>query len=319
MTVAANVGIVAILHRKSARYWIASLLALGAAAAAALWILTAPRPAFPSGAAFPDCGGDAERGRLVFAAADCASCHASPGQSDRLHLGGGLVIESPYGTLHVPNISQDPVDGIGNWRAVDLANALLNGVSPRRRHYYPVFPYASYTKMRVEDIVDLMAYLRTLPAVHGRPPPHDLTFPFNVRRGIGIWKLLYLDRDPIVPDATRSAEWNRGRYLVTAMAHCDECHSSRNLLGAIKPKSRFAGGRDPTGTGFTPNITPTGIGDWTVDDMVRMLTDGRTPDLRTVGSSMAEVVTNTHELPEQDRRAVAVYVKTLTARPTATP
>jgi mono/diheme cytochrome c family protein len=309
------------LHRL--RWWRAAAVAavlLLAIAGAALWFLTAPRPAYgPGAAALAEGKGDAARGRLVFAAADCASCHASPGQPDRLRLGGGLALESPYGTLHVPNISQDRVDGIGSWRTVDLANALLSGVSPKGHHYYPVFPYPAYAKMKLEDVVDLAAFLRTLPAVHGRPPPHDLTFPFNVRRGVGIWKLLYFDRAPIVPDAARSAEWNRGHYLVGALAHCVECHSSRNVLGAVKRSTRFAGGRDPTGTGFAPNITPTGIGSWTEDDVARMLADGRTPDLRVVGSSMAEVVTNTSELPESDRRAIATYVKTLVARPTATP
>jgi mono/diheme cytochrome c family protein len=295
-------------------------IALLAGTAAAGWILTSPHPAFRTDdASVPDRAGDAQRGRLIFASGDCASCHASPGQTDRRRLGGGLALASPYGTLHVPNISQDPVDGIGRWRTVDLANAMLSGVSPTSSHYYPVFPYGSYSRMQLNDVVDLMAYLRTLPGVQGRPPEHELAFPFNVRRLIGFWKLIYLDRSPIEPMAGRSAPWNRGRYLVEAVAHCAECHSSRNVLGGIKPTTRFAGGRDPEGTGFVPNITPAGIGSWSEADIAALLDRGQTPDLRTVGSSMAGVVENTHSLTPADREAMAVYVKTLLPRPTAEP
>ncbi len=155
-------------------------LAVGAAVAAvavaiAFWFLSAPRPTFPNRdiSAVPD-GGNVENGKLIFTAADCASCHASPGQSNRLRLGGGLALASPFGVLRVPNISPDPRDGIGRWRTVDLANALLSGVSPDGKHYYPALPYTSYSHMRLSDIRDLMAYLRTLPPVSGRPPPHDL-------------------------------------------------------------------------------------------------------------------------------------------------
>jgi mono/diheme cytochrome c family protein len=263
--------------------------------------------------------GDAGRGRLVFAAGDCASCHASPGQPDRTRLGGGFALASPFGTLRVPNISPDPQDGIGAWRAVDLANALLNGVSPDGRHYYPAFPYTSFTRMKIEDVRDLWAYLQTLPPVQNRPPPHELPLPFRFRRLVGFWKLLFFDRTPLPPEPQRDPVWHRGRYLVEAEAHCVECHSSRNLLGGIKPDTRFAGGPDPEGTGFIPNITPAQIGDWSEDDIVALLTTGRTPSGKRVGSSMADVVTNTAMLPESDRRAIAVFIKSLPARPTPKP
>jgi len=300
--------------------WIAAggfgVLALGAGA---VWLLSAPRPAFPaSGKGVADTG-DVERGRLIFAAGDCASCHASPGQPDRLRLGGGLALASPYGTFRVPNISPDPVDGIGAWTATDLANALLSGVSPAGTHYYPSFPYPSFAQMRPADVSDLMAYLRTLPAVQGRTPPHELSPPFRIRRMVGLWKLLFFDQRPIVPDATRDALWNRGRYLVEAVAHCAECHSTRNLLGAIKPGTRYAGAVDPEGVGYIPNITPARIGRWSAADIVRMLSSGDTPDHGRVGSSMTDVVTNTAMLPEQDRLAIAVYIKSLPPRPTQKP
>src|SRR5689334_18845829 len=156
--------------------------AVGATGIAAVWVITKPRPAFSKNAAAALEGGDAARGRLVFALGDCASCHASPGQSDRLRLGGGMALETPYGTFRVPNISSDPKNGIGAWNTVDLANALIGGVSPKKTHYYPVFPYTSFTGMRPEDVKDLMAYLRTLPAVGSRPPPHQIPTVFRVRR-----------------------------------------------------------------------------------------------------------------------------------------
>ena len=309
-------------HRVVLRLFAGLAALLASALALGLWLASAPQPAYRADGADVQAlerGGGVERGRLVFHAADCASCHASPGQSDPLVLGGGLALASPYGTLRAPNISPHPVDGIGRWRTRDLANAILSGVSPDGRHYYPVLPYTSYVRMQPGDVADLMAYLRTLKPVAGRSPSHDLTFPFNVRRAIGIWKLLYFDRAALVVDPARSAAWNRGRYLVDAVAHCAECHSSRNIAGAIKEKTRFAGGRDPEGTGFIPNITPVGIGAWTKADIAAALTDGRTPDLRKLGSSMADVVENTARLPQADRDAIAEYVKTLRSRPTAEP
>jgi mono/diheme cytochrome c family protein len=284
------------------------------------WVVSAPRPAFSqTDAAMLESGGDAERGRLVFAAGNCASCHASPGQPDRLQLGGGLALASPFGTFRVPNISPDTVDGIGNWRTVDLANALLSGVSPDRAHYYPVLPYPSYVHMDVADVRDLMAYLRTLPKVSGRAPPHELSLPFRIRRLVGVWKFLFLDRRTLTQGAGGDRDWQRGRYLVEALGHCAECHSTRNLMGAIKPEARLAGGPDPEGTGFVPNITPAKLNGWSENDIIRLLTSGVTPDHNRVGSTMRDVVTNTAMLPDGDRRAIAVYLKSLPARPTPKP
>jgi mono/diheme cytochrome c family protein len=161
---------------------------------------------------------------------------------------------------------------------------------------------------------DLMAWLRTLPPVQGRTPKHDLSFPLNVRRLMGFWKLLFFDRSPIQPDGSRDAEWNRGRYLVEAVTHCGECHSARNALGVIKESSRLAGGQDQEGVGYVPNITPAGIGHWSKQDIVNALTTGRTPELRQLGSTMADVVTNTAALPIGDREAIAAYLLSLPPR-----
>jgi len=293
----------------------AVFLVLGSIAGAAMWVLTKPRPAISSDLDQSiNADGNAERGRFLFAAGDCASCHASPGQPDRLRLGGGMALASPYGTFRPPNISSDPIDGIGAWRTTDLANALLSGVSPAGAHYYPAFPYTSYAKMQIGDVKDLMAYLRTLPAVSGRAPPHDLSPVFRYRRIVGLWKILFFDRTAIVAEPGRDETWNRGRYLAEAVAHCAECHSSRNLMGAIIPDTRFAGGTDPEGTGYIPNITPTRIGDWTERDIAEMLKTGNTPNHGRVGSSMTAVVTNLASLPQSDRDAIATFVKSLPPR-----
>jgi mono/diheme cytochrome c family protein len=302
-------------HRRAFRLPIGLLGLLVIAGAALAWWITAPRPAFSEAdAASLEQGGDPARGKDVFDAADCASCHASPGQSDRHRLGGGLALGSPFGTFFPPNISPDPDDGIGRWRTIDLANALMSGVSPNGQHLYPALPYTSFAHMHVDDVKDLMAYLRTLPPVAGRTPAHNLPFPFTIRRVLGFWKFLFLDRTPIAPDQAKGEAWNRGRYLVEALGHCAECHSARNMLGAIKTSSRLAGGQDQEGVGFVPNITPAGIGSWSSNDIVKALTTGHTPQLRRIGSSMADVVTDTASLKLSDRQAIAAYLQSLPPR-----
>jgi mono/diheme cytochrome c family protein len=292
---------------------------VGVIGASWLWVVTAPRTAFAPGDERFGGIGDADKGKLVFAAGDCASCHARPGQGDRLLLGGGLALASPFGTFRVPNISPDKNDGIGGWSTVDLANALLDGVSPRGEHYYPALPYVAYAGMRPNDVKDLMAYLRTLPAVSGKAPPHDIALMFRIRRLVGFWKLLFFNPHGTVPEPTGDAQRDRGGYLVEALAHCAECHSTRNLLGGIKPTARYAGGPDPEGVGFVPNITPERLGSWSERDIAALLKTGQTPAHGRVGSSMLDVVTNTAMLPETDRDAIAAYIKSLPARATLHP
>ncbi|MDT4739911.1 cytochrome c [Bradyrhizobium sp. WYCCWR 12699] len=302
------------------RHWLILAILAGCAAMAAAWLVSAPQRVTAAEAQIvSETEGDPERGKLVFAAGDCASCHASPGQSDRLRLGGGIALASPYGTFRAPNISPDRIDGIGNWTAEDLANALLRGVSPDGSHYYPVFPYVSFTHMRPEEVRDLLAYLRTLPAVKGRPPDHEINPLFRIRRFVGFWKMLYFKPGPIVPDPAGDEKWNRGRYLVEALAHCAECHSSRDMLGGIRPSTRYAGGQDPVGTGFYPNITAARLGNWSEAQLAAMLKTGITPNHGRVGSSMADVVTNLAMLPDSDREAIAAFVKSLPSRPTPSP
>jgi mono/diheme cytochrome c family protein len=293
------------------------LLAMGVASA---WMISAPRSRLTrADIAFLEQPGDPEKGALVFTAADCASCHASPGQPDRMRLGGGLALASPFGTFHVPNISPDRRDGIGNWRPEDLANAVMSGISPSGQHYYPALPYTSYAGMTLEDVRNLMAFLRTLPSVSGRPMAHELEFPFNIRRLVGFWKLLFFHRPRPALSFTPGDALNRGRYLAEVLGHCAECHSARNFFGAIERSTRFAGGPDPEGVGFAPNITPSAVGDWSTEEIVEALTNRRTPALRVIGSSMADVVANTAELPRGDLEAIALYLKSLPPRPTPSP
>jgi mono/diheme cytochrome c family protein len=164
-----------------------------------------------------------------------------------------------------------------------------------------------------------MAYLRTLPPVSGRAPPHELQFPFTIRRLVGFWKLLFFDRSPIVADPRRTPSWNRGHYLAEALGHCTECHSSRNQLGGIKPDTRYAGGPDQENVGFVPNITPAAIGHWSREDLQRALSTGLTPDERVIGSTMAAVVTDIALLPPSDQSALAEYIKSLPPRRTPPP
>ena len=277
--------------------------------AALFWLVTMPygMTAAALGSHVPDLA----NGRTVFFAGGCASCHAMPGGDDRLRLGGGLGLKSPFGTFYAPNISPDANDGIGRWSEADFVTALRMGVSPDGRHYFPAFPYTSYQHMTLDDARDLFAFLKTLPAVAGRAPLHDVPFPFNIRRGVGLWKWVYLDGKPFAPDATKSARWNRGAYLVNGPGHCAECHSPRNFLGGIVTAQRFAGGPSADGEGSVPNITQKGIGSWPEDDIAFMLETGDTPDGNSVGGAMRDVIRNLSQLSPEDRMAIAVYLKSL--------
>lgn len=284
-------------------------LAIALIGIATFWWLTIP-VTVPAGE-LPPRSADLANGQTVFNAGGCASCHATPGQPDRTRLGGGLAIPSPFGTFHVPNISPDPTDGIGGWSEADFATAVLKGTSPAGAHYYPAFPYGSYQRVRLDDVRDLFGYLKTLPAVAGKAPGHELPFPFNIRRAVGIWKALFLDGQPFAPDPARSAQWNRGAYLVNGLGHCAECHSPRNVLGGIVAAQRFAGGPNPEGQGFVPNITQKGLAAWSDTDIGYFLETGQTPEGDTAGGSMARVIRNTSQLSAEDRAAMAVYLKSL--------
>jgi mono/diheme cytochrome c family protein len=288
-----------------------NLLILGVIGGGAAFWLTLPKPL--SASAVEGLTGDAAKGEQVFWATGCASCHMAPGAKDdaQLVLVGGQKFASPFGSFLAPNISQDATHGIGDWTLLDLANALTRGVSKEGEHLYPALPYASYAKMELQDVADLHAFLKTLPADATPSQPHELGFPFNIRMSLGGWKLLFLRDDWALPGNLTPTE-DRGRYIVEAMAHCGECHTPRNALGGMETGRWLAGGPDPSGQGRIPNITPAKL-TWSESEIAYYLTTGFTPDFDSVGGHMAHVVENFARLPEADVAAVAAYLKRVPA------
>ena len=288
-------------------------LALGVVGAAAFWFLTMPTRLGAAEIAALGAG-DAARGERIFRAGGCTSCHARPKSTGpaQLELAGGLELKTPFGTFVPPNISPDPKDGIGAWSLDDFANAMLRGVSPEGRHYYPAFPYASYARMKPADIADLFAYLKTLPAVAGKAPGNQLAFPFNIRRGLGLWKLLYLSDQPVIALAADVPEQVvAGRYLVEGPGHCGECHTPRAFTGGSKKDQWLAGAPAAEGSGIVPNITSGegGIGSWSAEEIAYYLETGFKPDFDTVGGAMVDVQKNIALLSAEDRAAIAAYLK----------
>lgn len=288
---------------------------LGLIGLAVFWWVS--RPSFldePDVAGFV---GDPVNGELVFYAGGCSSCHAAPGATGdaKLVLSGGLEFHSDFGTFLAPNISPSP-QGIGTWDTYDLANAMIKGVAPDGSHYYPAFPYVSYSKANIQDIVDLKSYLDTLPADATPNQPHQVGFPFNVRRLLGGWKFLFARSDFVI-DVAQDPELERGRYLVEGLGHCAECHTGRNLLGGLSKGAWLAGGPNPDGKGKIPNITPheSGIAAWSRDEIVEYLTSGFTPEYDVAGGSMSDVVANLAQLPPEDREAITAYLMALPALP----
>ena len=287
---------------------------------AVFWLVTAPST-LPASALSDGYKPNLANGETMFNIGGCAACHMTPGQKDRHMLGGGMALASPFGTFYAPNISPDTAHGIGGWGELDFVNALMRGVGQKGEHLYPALPYTSYQKMKVEDVRDLYAFMKTLPASAADSKPHQIKFPFNIRRLLGGWKLLYLDKKPFTPDPSKSASINRGGYLVEGPGHCAECHSPRDPLGGIIADKRFAGGMDVEGKGWVPNITPhpDGIGSWKKEDIAELLKSGMTPDFDSVGGSMGEVIQNTSRLTDADRAAMADYLKALPPRPGKAP
>jgi mono/diheme cytochrome c family protein len=291
--------------RKMGIFVVASIVV----AIATFWIVTIPDVVRT--AALPAYTPDIANGRTIFNAGGCSSCHAVPAQADRTLLGGGLAITTSFGTLYAPNISPDPAHGIGRWSEGNFVSAMWKGTSPRRTHYYPVFPYASYQYIKLDDVRDLFAYLRTLPPSQEKSRDADMHFPFGFRRPLAIWKWIYIDGKPFTPGLARTAAWNRGAYLVNGPGHCAECHSPRNQLGGIIEGQRFAGGPNPEGEGWIPNITQKRLSQWTQADFEVFLESGEMPDGDAAGGSMAPVIRNISQLSAEDRTAMAIYLKSL--------
>jgi mono/diheme cytochrome c family protein len=281
---------------------------------AGFWVLTTPRT-IAADALAANYHPDLKNGAEMFNIGGCAACHQATGQKDRLKLGGGMSFHTQFGTFYAPNISPDATNGIGGWSELQFINAVQRGVGAQGEHLYPALPYTSYQRMKISDVRDLFAYIKTLPAQTTPDKPHDLKFPFNIRRTLGVWKLLYLDGKELEDVPGHDAVWERGHYLVEGPGHCAECHSPRDAMGGIIADRRFSGGPDPEGKGWIPNITPGDGGiKWSADDMTSFLETGTTPDFDSAGGSMAEVIENTGRLTADDRKAMAAYLVSLPPR-----
>ena len=251
--------------------------------------------------------GDPVQGAYLAAVAGCASCHTDVEGRGRPYA-GGPALTSDFGTFRAPNITSDPDYGIGTWSEDDFVRALKRGVSPGGQPYYPAFPYVSYARMTDQDARDLHAYFRTVEPVPEAGPDHDLAFPFSVRLGLWAWRLLYFDPADASLDTA-----SRGGYLANALAHCGECHTPRNRLGALRTGMAMAGARLGDGD-VAGNLTPdpdTGL-DWDATDLRFFLQTGLTPDGDAAGGAMALVVEHsTGKMTPEDLEALVTWLKGL--------
>ncbi|TBW34615.1 c-type cytochrome [Siculibacillus lacustris] len=291
------------------------LAGAGLVVAAGGLVITRPQRIEPSRLA--GFSADLANGAYLFDAAGCASCHAAPKAEgpERFKLGGGRRLATPFGTFHVPNISPDRRTGIGTWTVAEIVDAIAAGVGRDGSHQYPAMPYASYGRMSLADAHDLAAFLKTLPAVENEVPPHELGFPFGIRLGIGLWKLVNFNPGPVVALPAATPEVLRGRYLVEGPGHCGECHTPRDAGGGTLRSRWLAGAPAMEGPGRVPDLTPhpKALGPWSVADITGYLETGFKPDGDTAGGPMVEVIDNTARLTPEDRRAIALYLKAVPA------
>lgn len=254
--------------------------------------------------------GDAYRGAYLARASGCVSCHTNL-EAGGVALAGGAPLDTPFGSFVPPNITSDPVHGIGAWTMDEFAVAVRQGIRPDGEPYYPAFTYQFYANFTDQDIADLWEALRVVPPVAEAAPAHDVGFPFNLRFGLKLWRGLFLKNEVLTPVLGRSDAWNRGQQLVDGAAHCAACHSGRNLLGGIKDSEAFAGNDSLPGGSVAPSIRAeelVGTG-WTVDNLAYALRTGMMPNGDAFGGSMAEVVQfGTVFLDEEDRQAIATYL-----------
>ncbi|MDJ0698484.1 MAG: cytochrome c [Woeseiaceae bacterium] len=293
---------------------VAALLVLGAVV---FMLLTRPEPL--AAVEFASEEADLENGERMFWAGGCASCHADPDadEGDAPLLSGGLELETPFGTFVAPNISSHETAGIGGWSTLDFVNAMARGVSPDGRHYYPAFPYTYYQRMRPDDLRDLKAFIDTLPASDNVAAGNVLQFPYGIRRGLGLWKRRYLDGEGFEVDESAPPDVERGRYLVQGPGHCGACHTPRDRFGGAIPDRYLAGTTGENAAEEAPNITPheNGIGSWSKGDIAYSLATGFDPDFDSFGGGMVKVQENLAKLVEDDRDAIAAYLKSIQPLP----
>ena len=254
---------------------------------------------------------DAVRGEYIVRAAGCITCHTQK-DGQGAFLAGGRALVSPYGTFYSSNITPDARTGIGAWSDADFIRAMRHGESPQGQTYYPVFPYASFSAMRRQDILDVKAYLFAMAPVRQENRPHDLRFPFSWRFSIYLWRWLFFSPPEETSETPLTAPEQRGRYLVDVLGHCAECHTPRNIAGGLKRGKALAGTRYGPG-GSVPNITPdseTGIGAWSVGDLMFFFQTGLKPDGDDVQGEMREVIEDgLRHLSKEDLLAIAAYLK----------
>jgi mono/diheme cytochrome c family protein len=255
-----------------------------------------------------------QRGEYLFAAGGCANCHTDR-KAKAPELSGGPALKTPFGVFYGPNITPHLEQGIGRWTDADFIRALRDGIAPSGAHYFPSFPYTSFTNITDSDLRDLKAYIFGLPPSDRPSKPHEVSFPFNLRFLQVFWRWLNFTPGPFAPDPSKPPEWNRGAYLANALVHCGECHTPRNLLGGLDREMWYAGTADGPVGGPIPNITPepvTGIGKWSEDDLEQYLAFGLHPSGDSAGGLMAEVVEfGTSKLTNEDIKAIITYVRSL--------
>jgi mono/diheme cytochrome c family protein len=251
-----------------------------------------------------------EHGRYVFYAAGCISCHTR----DQLMAGGRPVV-TPFGTFYPPNATPQREYGIGAWSEEDFVRALREGLDPQGQHYYPAFPYPSYTRMAQQDMQALYAYLMTLPESSRAIRPHNLHWPFSSRSMMSFWKAFRFAPGEFSADPEKSTQWNRGAYLADALGHCGECHTPRDFMGASRRDRYLAGTCTGPEERRVPNITPdreTGIGNWTLEQLTTFLRTGKRPDGVFTDNLMAEVLgTSCMRLTGEDLQSLAIYLHSL--------
>lgn len=263
------------------------------------------------------------QGQYMIQAAGCLNCHTANRSEP---LGGGVKLETPFGTFFAPNISGDELHGIGSWSDKDFLMAVKHGVSPQGRYYYPAFPFSAYTKLTDEDVLAIKAYIFTMAPQKTPSLPHQLNFPFNQRKLMFFWRKLNFKQKFLTanekrtfkyhgdfrPKLDRNPTWNRGAYLVEGAFHCTECHTPRNQLGGLKTSQWMAGaayGQDEYAGNITPDLS-TGLGTWTKDDWELFLTRGELPDGGEVSGEMYRVIKNgTAKLTASDRASVIEYLQ----------
>ena len=258
--------------------------------------------------------GDAKRGEYLSKAGGCLGCHTEE-KAGAVPYAGGRALKTPFGTFYGPNITPHPEAGLGRWSEADFIRALREGRRPDGANYFPAFPYPSFTKISDADLRDLWAYLRTLPPNATPSRPHELGFFYRWRFLVTIWKWFFFTPGAFVADAARSAQLNRGAYLVQALGHCGECHTPRNFLGAKKESRELGGAKLGEGTA-APNLTPTRLKSVSDADLKAVLRSGTTAEGDVLASSMAEVVENTtSKITEADLDAIVAYLRALPALP----